>query len=271
VTRDRRGVAARAKPERSAAGATPTPGASVDVGERVEASVIPGLPVIQPGDDLAALIGNRVALRDHDVVVVCSKLVSRAEDRFAALDAVAPSPRARELAAITGHDPRHVELVLSEAFAVSRAARGVLIVRHRLGFVVANAGIDFSNVGREGHALLLPRDPDQSAARLSSSLGCAVVVSDSFGRPFRVGTVGTAIGCAGLPPLFDQRGRTDLFGRTLDKTVTALADQIAALADLVAGQAGEGRGAVLVRGLRFARSPGGARDLLRPPDEDLYS
>jgi coenzyme F420-0:L-glutamate ligase/coenzyme F420-1:gamma-L-glutamate ligase len=243
----------------------------IEVGERVEASVIPGLPVIQPGDDLAALIGNRVAVRDHDVVVVCSKLASRAEDRFVALASVAPSPRAHELAAITGHDPRHVELVLGESAAVSRATRGVLIVRHRLGFVVANAGIDFSNVGREGHALLLPRDPDASAEKLSRALGCAVVISDSFGRPFRIGTVGAAIGCAGLPPLFDQRGRADLFGRTLEKTVTALADQVAALADLVAGQAGEGRGAVLVRGLRFARSLEGATALLRPADEDLYS
>ncbi len=243
----------------------------ISVGARVEAVAVDGVPIVQPGDDLGAVLAAHVTPRDHDVLVVASKMVSRAEDRFVRISDVAPSPRAHELAAITHKDPRHVELVLGEAAAVSRAAPGVLIVRHRLGFVVANAGVDFSNVGRDGHALLLPRDPDASAARLRDRLGCAIVISDSFGRPFRLGTVGAAIGCAGLPPLHDQRGRRDLFGRALEHTITALADQVAALADLVAGQAGEGRGAVLVRGLAFASSDDGARALVRPPDEDLYS
>lgn len=248
----------------------------VEVAARLEVIALPGLPVIEPGDDLAALILaalHRVdlALRDGDVIVVASKLVSRAEDRFVDLTTVDPSPRARELATQTGKDPRHVEVVLRESAAVSRAAPGVLIVRHRLGFVVANAGIDASNARGSGSwVLLLPEDPDASAARLSERLGAAVVISDSFGRPFRLGTVGVAVGAAGLPPLFDQRGRRDLFGRALEHTETALADQIAAAADLVAGQAAEGRGAVLVRGLGFPSSSGGAAALCRAPEEDLY-
>jgi coenzyme F420-0:L-glutamate ligase / coenzyme F420-1:gamma-L-glutamate ligase len=248
----------------------------VEVGARLEVVALPGLPVIEPGDDLAALIAAALAraeltLREGDVVVVASKLVSRAEDRFVDLATVDPSPRARELAGTTGQDPRHVEVVLRESAAVSRAAKNALIVRHRLGFVVANAGVDASNVRGDGSwVLLLPADPDASAAALSARLGAAVVISDSFGRPFRLGTVGVAIGAAGLPALCDQRGKRDLFGRALTHTETALADQIAAAADLVAGQAAEGRGAVLVRGLRFPSSSGGAGALCRVPEEDLY-
>jgi coenzyme F420-0:L-glutamate ligase/coenzyme F420-1:gamma-L-glutamate ligase len=250
----------------------------VEVGARLEAIALPGIPVVQPGDDIAALIAASLAraeltLRDGDVLVVASKVVSRAENRFVDLGTVEPSERARALAAQTGHDPRHVEVVLRESVAVSRAGKGVLIVRHRLGFVVANAGVDFSNVRGDGDwALLLPRDPDASAARLRTALQApGVVISDSFGRPFRQGTVGVAIGAAGLPVLVDQRGRRDLFGRALERTVTALADQIAAVADLVAGQADEGRGAVLVRGVTFVAAGGGASMLVRPPEEDLYA
>ena len=248
----------------------------VEISDRLEVIALPGLPVIEPGDDLADLIGGALlraglTVRDGDVLVVASKLVSRAEGRFVDLRAVEPSRRALQLAEKTGKDPRHVEVVLRESVIVSRAARGVLIVRHRLGFVVANGGVDTSNVrGDPSWVLLLPEDPDASARTLASRLGVAVVVSDSFGRPFRLGTVGVAIGAAGLPPLFDQRGRRDLFGRALEHTETALADQIAAAADLVAGQAAEGRGAVLVRGLGFAPSRSGAAELCRPPEEDLY-
>jgi coenzyme F420-0:L-glutamate ligase/coenzyme F420-1:gamma-L-glutamate ligase len=243
----------------------------VSVGERVEAIAIAGLPVIRPGDDLAALIAARAPTRaDGEVLVVASKLVSRAEDRFVDLGAIEVSARAQELARTTGHAPAHVEVILRESIAVSRAARGVLITRHRLGFVVANAGVDFSNVGRDGGVLLLPVDPDASAARIAATLGCAVVISDSFGRPFRRGSIGTAIGVAGLPALHDQRGRVDLFGRALEHTETALADQVAAIADLVLGQADEARGAAIVRGLRFAPARSSARELLRPIDEDLY-
>jgi coenzyme F420-0:L-glutamate ligase/coenzyme F420-1:gamma-L-glutamate ligase len=245
------------------------------IGVRVEAVAIPGLPIVEPGDDVAALLDaalarSELARSPNDVIVVASKLVSRAEGRFVELARVEPSARARGLAATTGHDPAHVEVILRESSAVSRAARGVLVARHRLGFVVANAGVDFSNVGREGSVLLLPADPDASAARLAARLGCAVVISDSFGRPFRFGSVGVAIGSSGLPALHDQRGRVDLFGRQLEHTETALADQIAALADLVAGQADEGRGAVLVRGVKLS-GDGRAADLIRPADQDLYA
>jgi coenzyme F420-0:L-glutamate ligase/coenzyme F420-1:gamma-L-glutamate ligase len=258
------------------------------VGARLEIVALPGIPIVQPGDDLAALIGEglrraELTLRAGDALVVASKLVSRAEGRFVELASVEPSPRAHELAAVVGKDPRHVELVLRESVAVSRASRGVLIVRHRLGFVVANAGIDLSNAAPHAGAadgawaILLPSDPDGAAARLRTALApnagsIGIVISDSFGRPFRLGTVGAAIGCAGLPALWDQRGTSDLFGRPLENTFTALADQIAAAADLVAGQAAEGRGAVLVRGLRLPdQTDGGVGGLLRGPGEDLYA
>jgi coenzyme F420-0:L-glutamate ligase/coenzyme F420-1:gamma-L-glutamate ligase len=256
---------------------------------KLEVMALPGLPVVAPGDDLAALVTAALAradlaLRDGDVLVVASKLVSRAENRFVDLGTTDPSRRAHQLAVRTGHDPRHVELILRESSDVSRAIPGVLVVRHRLGFVVANAGIDFSNAtpptamaarGRGPWALLLPEHPDASAARLREATAggrtIGVVISDSFGRPFRFGSVGIAVGSAGLPPLFDQRGKKDLFGRSLDHTVTALADQVAATADLVAGQADEGRGVVLLRGLTFAASDDGAATIVRPADQDVYA
>jgi coenzyme F420-0:L-glutamate ligase/coenzyme F420-1:gamma-L-glutamate ligase len=218
------------------------------------------------------------------VIVVTSKVVSRAEGRFVELARVTASPRARALALEIGKDERLVELVLRESTAVSRQTQGALIVRHRLGFVVANAGIDASNAvpanapaGGGPWALLLPENPDASALALRRALEAAsgarlgVVVSDSFGRPFRLGTVGAAIGVSGLPPLWDQRGEADLYGRKLEATVTALADQVAAAADLVAGQAAEGRPLVLVRGLRFDAAETGAGALQRRPEEDLYA
>jgi coenzyme F420-0:L-glutamate ligase/coenzyme F420-1:gamma-L-glutamate ligase len=173
---------------------------------------------------------------------------------------------------------------LRESTAVSRQAPGVLVVRHKLGFVVANAGIDASNAvppdappGSGPWALLLPEAPDASAARVrahveaESGARVGVVITDSFGRPFRVGTVGVAIGVSGLPPVWDRRGEPDLFGRVLENTITALADQVAAVADLVAGQAAERRPLVLVRGLRFDPSEEGAAALLRSAREDLYA
>jgi coenzyme F420-0:L-glutamate ligase/coenzyme F420-1:gamma-L-glutamate ligase len=256
---------------------------------RLQVTALPGLPVVEAGDDLGALVAEGLAradlaLADGDVLVLASKIVSRAEGRFVDLAAVAPSPRALETAALTGKDARLCELILQESQGISRARAGALVVRHRLGFVSADAGIDASNAvprdtapGAGPWALLLPVDPDGSAERLrvvlSARSGAAVgvVVSDSFGRPFRLGTVGVAIGVAGLPPLWDRRGERDLFGRVLEHTVTALADQVAAAADLVAGQAAEGRGAVHVRGLSFSPVRGSAAELCRPLDQDLYA
>ena len=246
-----------------------------------------GVPVVKPGDDLAALILHALArseleLRDHDVLVVASKVVSRAEDRFVDLSRIEPSPRAAHLALRVMKDPRLVELVLGESTGISRAAPGVLVVRHRLGFVSAEAGVDFSNVQppKEGEGpwvLLLPEDPDRSADELRRELETrtkkriGVVISDSHGRPFRLGSVGVAIGLSGLPAVWDQRGERDLFGRVLEHTLTALGDQIASVADLVAGQAAEGRALVLVRGVRFDASADSAKNLCRPVEQDLYA
>jgi coenzyme F420-0:L-glutamate ligase/coenzyme F420-1:gamma-L-glutamate ligase len=254
-------------------------------------SAVPGIPIVQPGDDVTALVCDalvaehaRVPLQSgRDVIVITSKILSRAEDRFVDLQSVEPSARAHELAGTTSKDPRLVELVLRESSAVSRARKNVLLTRHTLGFVSANAGIDESNArssadGRGPWVLLLPRDPDASAAAMRASIqlrfgvDVGVVITDSHGRPFRIGTVGAAIGVAGLPALFDHRGMRDLHGRALEITVTGLADQVAAAADLVAGQAAEGRAVVRVRGLRFTpRDDASSQALLRPADEDLYA
>jgi coenzyme F420-0:L-glutamate ligase/coenzyme F420-1:gamma-L-glutamate ligase len=257
--------------------------------DRLEAFAVPGLPLVGRGDDVPelvwrALVGAGIAVADGDVLVVTSKLLSRAEGRFVELPRVEPSARAVELGEQVGKDPRAVELILRESSAVSRQAPGVLVVRHRLGFVVANAGIDASNAappdappGSGPWMLLLPEAPDASAAAIrarveaESGAHVGVVITDSFGRPFRMGTVGVAIGVSGLPPVWDRRGEPDLFGRVLENTITALADQVAAVADLVAGQAAERRPVVLVRGLRFDPSEQGAGALLRSTKEDLYA
>jgi coenzyme F420-0:L-glutamate ligase/coenzyme F420-1:gamma-L-glutamate ligase len=260
-------------------------------GARLELRALAGIPLVEPGADLPLLIGDALAsaegpraLVDGDVVVVASKLLSRAEGRFVDLAAVEPSPRAREVAALTGHDPRLAELILAESQGISRAVRGVLVVRHRLGFVCANAGIDASNAlptsapaGTGPWVLLLPEAPDASADRLRERLSArfgariGVVITDSHGRPFRLGTVGAAIGLSGLPALADFRGQPVLCGRRLELTITALADQVAAAADLVAGQAAEGRGVVLVRGLAFHVVASRASELCRPPEQDIYA
>jgi coenzyme F420-0:L-glutamate ligase/coenzyme F420-1:gamma-L-glutamate ligase len=242
---------------------------------RLELIALPGLPMVAAGDDLAALIEAGLtraglALAEGDVLVLAQKIVSKAEGRSVALAEVQPTPEAMELAARTAKDPRFVQLVLSESQRVVRARPGLLIVQHRLGFVSANAGIDQSNLGQEGHALLLPRDPDGSAAALAARLGCPVVISDSFGRAWRRGTVGIAIGAAGLPALWDLRGRPDLFGRTLQVSISGFADEIAAAASLLQGQGAEAQPVVLVRGLAWDAPPNPAAELIRPDSEDLF-
>jgi len=242
-----------------------------------------GLPLVQPGDDLAALLADALArdalaLRDGDVLVLAQKIVSKSEGRRVPLAGVEPSERARELARQTGKDSRLVELVLRESNEVVRHRRDVLVVEHRLGFVMANAGIDMSNVaqGDEAAALLLPENPDASCAALRGALrerlgvDVGVVVNDSHGRAWRNGTVGVAIGVAGLPALLDLRGAPDLFGRKLLITEVGLADEIAAAASLLMGQAGEGTPAVLLRGLPAGRRDGQARELIRPRQLDMF-
>lgn len=244
-----------------------------------------GLPEIRPGDDLAGIIAAQLGrdgnpeLRDGDVLVVVQKVVSKAEDRYRTLAEVTPSAEASELATRCGKDPRLVELVLEESSEVLRARPGVLIVRHRLGFVVANAAIDQSNLpAGEERALLLPVDPDASARRLRAALrersgaNVAVLVSDSFGRPWRLGVCGVCIGGDGLQPLVDLRGACDRAGRILEVTQIAIADQLCATATLVCGEAAEGIPAVIVRGVPpacFADGVGAAT-LVRPPAEDLF-
>jgi coenzyme F420-0:L-glutamate ligase/coenzyme F420-1:gamma-L-glutamate ligase len=240
-------------------------------------------PEVARGDDLgsftvAALQRGGLKLRADDVLVFAQKVVSKAEGRQIDLAAVTVGDAARELARTVQKDPRLVELVLRESRRVVRAAPDVLIVEHRLGLIMANAGIDQSNVaGADGEcALLLPEDPDASAMhlreRLSQLTGCqvAVIISDSFGRPWRVGTVGVAIGCAGLPATLDLRGQSDLFGRPLRVTIVGHADEIASAASILMGQASEARPVILVRGLpaRSAHRP--ATALLRPSSEDLF-
>ncbi len=245
---------------------------------------LPGLPAIRPGDDLPAMIiaalqTAELTLQPGDVLVVSSKIVSKCENRYVDLRDVLPSDRARRLAEKTLKDPRLVELVLRESVEVSRTTPHVLIVRHRLGFTSANAGIDQSNTGyaNSNMVLLLPEDPDASAARLADEiedrLGIrpAVVISDTHGRPFRLGNLNVAIGISGLPPVVDQRGQPDLFGRTLQATVTAVADQVAAAAGLVSGEADEGQPVILMRGLAWPEGQTGtAREIVRPPEQDLY-
>jgi coenzyme F420-0:L-glutamate ligase/coenzyme F420-1:gamma-L-glutamate ligase len=250
----------------------------------LEVVAIPGLPMVQPGDDVAGLVAsalapNGLALRVGDVVVVAQKIVSKAEGRMVDLATVVPSPAAVELAAEVGKDPRLVELILSESVRVVRKRPGALIVEHKLGFVMANAGVDQSNVAPSDgveRALLLPQNPDASAAgirrRLEALTGAkiAVVINDSFGRAWRLGTASVAIGAAGLPALLDLRGRPDLFGRPLEVSVVGFADEIAAAASLLMGQADEATPVVLVRGLRWSVAESPAASIARPSNEDLF-
>ena len=247
-------------------------------------TAIPGIPAIRPGDDLARILGDALEAaalppQPADVLVVTHKIVSKAEGRYVALADITPSPRARELAAATGKDPALVEVILSESRKVLRLRPGLIIAEHRSGVVLANAGVDHSNVpgGAAGErVLLLPHDPDASSAALRDALGrrfgarFAVVVSDSVGRAWRNGIVGLALGAAGLPALLDLRGRRDLEGRPLKVTQVGLADAIASAAQLLMGEADEGRPAVLVRGVRWAGPPLPAAALVRDPELDLF-
>jgi coenzyme F420-0:L-glutamate ligase / coenzyme F420-1:gamma-L-glutamate ligase len=247
-------------------------------------TALTGIPQVAPGDDLAGLLiaaieHNGIAPRSRDILVVTSKIVSKAEGRYLDLATLEPSERARELAQITRKDARLVEAILREAIEVLRAKPNVLIVATRHGLVMANAGIDQSNLGSEDHGrrvLLLPEAPDASAARLKQRLDrhfrsdIGVIVSDSVGRAWRLGTVGLAIGAAGVPSLWDRRGEKDLSGRPLEVTEVAFADAVAGVAVLAMGEAAEGRPAALVRGLDWSAPVKPASALVRPKAEDLF-
>jgi coenzyme F420-0:L-glutamate ligase/coenzyme F420-1:gamma-L-glutamate ligase len=238
---------------------------------------------VEAGIDLAGLVARTIetsgtGLRDHDVVILAQKIVSKAQGRRILLSTVTPSAKAVELASVTGKDARLLELILSESTKILRVRKGLIIVRHRLGMVMANAGIDQSNVdhGAGEAALLLPMDPDGTCAeiraRLSSIFRCdpAVMIIDSLGRAWRQGTIGTAIGVSGMPGLLDLRGHADLFGRPLQTTEVGFADEIAAGASALMGQASEGRPLVLARGYAFMRRNGNAAELIRPVQMDLF-
>jgi len=243
-------------------------------------TALDGIPEVRAGDDLAALLRAALArcdlrVRDGDVLVIAQKIVSKSEGRVVALDEVAPGQRALGLARLTGKDPRLVELILRESVSVLRARRDVLIVEHRRGWIMANAGIDLSNVSACGtHALLLPEDPDATCERLRAALAdvadLGVVINDSFGRAWRCGVIGTALGTAGVPGLVDLRGRPDRNGRALQSSEVAVADELAAAASLVMGQADEGCPAVLARGLPWPLRESSGRELLRSRATDLF-
>jgi coenzyme F420-0:L-glutamate ligase / coenzyme F420-1:gamma-L-glutamate ligase len=247
------------------------------VGLRLEAWALQGLPEVRPGDDLAALLRDG-GYEPGDVLVVAHKIVSKAEGALRALDGVAVGDRARELARDHGKDPRLVQVILDESAAVLRAERGVLICRTHHGFVCANAGVDASNAPDDETVVLLPRDPDGSARGLRAALreragvALAVVITDSFGRAWRHGQADIAIGCAGLRPLEDWRGRSDARGRELRATWIAVADEAAGAADLARTKDSR-QPAVVVRGLdaHVTDEDGpGALALVRPPEDDLF-
>lgn len=240
---------------------------------------LPGIPEVGAGDDLAALVRSALQctdliLRPGDLLVIAQKIVSKAEGRRVALSEVQPSAAAMSLAEQVRKDPRFVELVLRESSEVLRAVPNILITRHRCGWVMANAGIDRSNIADgDTHVLLLPEDCDASAQRLRAALAPehpAVIISDSFGRPWREGTVNVALGVAGYTGVLDQRGQTDRHGRTLQTTQPALADAVAAAAGLVMGETTEGTPVVLVRGLDFSGPLTDGRVLVRSPEGDLF-
>lgn len=246
---------------------------------------VAGLPSIQPGDDVAALIAGRLSaagetLQPGDILVIAQKIVSKAEGRLVRLADVTPSAQAEEIAAIVGKDPRVVQAVLDDSQEVLRVRRGLLVVEQRSGWVCANAGVDRSNVqpGDDGDYLaLLPADADASAAAIRNRLieltgvAPAVIINDSHGRAWRIGTVGTAIGCAGLPPIWNQRGLHDLFGYELVSSEECIADELAAAASLLMGQSNEGRPVVVIRGYTPpALPPAPARTIQRPAAMDAF-
>jgi len=251
---------------------------------RLELQALDAIPEVVPGTDLAVLVidacaASGWALRAGDCIALAQKIVSKSEGRFVFLDEVRPGARALELAATCRKDPRLVELVLAESVEVVRAVPGVLITEHRLGHVMANAGVDQSNVpsldGRE-RALMLPLDPDASARALAQAIAAragvavSVLINDSFGRPWREGVCGTAIGAWGLPALVDRRGAPDREGRPMQVTQVALADEVAAAASALMGQTDEGRPVVAIRGLPFDASAAGMRAVFRARAQDLF-
>jgi coenzyme F420-0:L-glutamate ligase / coenzyme F420-1:gamma-L-glutamate ligase len=252
--------------------------------KQITFTALPEIPMVEPGDDvalllLAAIKRAGIVPRENDAVVIAQKVVSKAENRYINLDDVTPTGEALLIAKTVGKDPRHIQVVLSESKSVLRTRPNVMIVEHRLGFIMANAGIDESNIAHPGgspRVLLLPEDPSRSCEaikrKLDAALGVsvAVVINDSFGRPWRMGVTGVAIGAAGFPCLRSMIGTPDLFGRNMKVTEVALADELAAGASLVMGQGAEGQPAVYVQGLDLHAPVNGADALIRPIHLDMF-
>ena len=247
--------------------------------DRIEAFAVPGIPEVREGSDLGRLVFDALSrtgrrLKDGDIVVVKQKAVSKAEGRLVKLSEVVPTPRAKRLAKKAGKDQRLVELILRECVRVVRSGHGVIITETRHGFVCANSGVDRSNVGR-GMAALLPLDPDRSARRIrrtleaKSGVRVAVVVTDTFGRPWRTGQTDVAIGCSGIVPLVAYAGDADKFGYRLRVTEPAVVDEVAGAAELVVGKL-QGFPAAVVRGVSYTRGEVGMKPLLMPPERDLF-
>ncbi len=244
------------------------------------------IPIIRQDDNLADIIvdsltTSNIQLANDDILIIAQKIVSKTEGRMINIASVTPSAKAVEIAVKAEKDPRVVELMLQESNEILRVRVGTIIVEHKLGFVCANAGIDHSNVGNNGnegqeYVLLLPKDPDASAKNLreqikqKTGLNVGVMIIDSHGRAWRNGTVGICIGLSGLPALIDERGWKDLFGYTLKVTVVGVADELAAAASLVMGQAAEGIPAVHVRGFPYPLGEGSLKELIRPKNQDMF-
>lgn len=244
------------------------------------------IPLIRQGDNLADILvasiqNSTIQLENDDILVLAQKIVSKSEGRMVNLATVTPSPQALELAQKTEKDPRVVQLMLQESNEIVRTRIGAIIVEHKLGFVCANAGIDHSNVAGDGseneeYVLLLPEDPDASAKALrdqirqKTGLNVGVMIIDSHGRAWRNGTVGICIGLSGIPAMIDERGWKDLFGYTLKITVVGVADELAAAASLMMGQASEGIPAVHVRGFPYPLGEGSLKELIRPKEQDMF-
>jgi len=245
------------------------------IGMRIEIEPLQTLPEVHRGDNLSelireALVREQRTLSGADIVAVAQKVVSKSEGAVADLRTIQPSQLAAQWAAQWKKDPRLIELILMQSKRIVKMDRGVLVAETRHGFVCANAGVDQSNAGNENLALLLPNDPDGSARRLLGELGCgAVIVTDTFGRPWREGLVDVAIGVAGMHALDDHRGRVDRDGRTLSSTIVAVADQLAAAAGLAMRKA-EGCPVIIIRGFEWERAPGGIAPVLRAPEQDLF-
>lgn len=252
--------------------------------QQLQLIALPGIPLVEPGDDLSALIMAALdraqeKFCDGDVLVLAQKIVSKSENRYAYLNSVAPSARAIELAAQADKDPRIVELILRESVAVLRVRRGAIIVEHRNGYVHAHAGIDQSNItssAENPRVLLLPENPDASAAQLreklraASGVELAIIINDSAGRAWRNGVMGFALGTTGFNPLENRIGTQDLFGRALEVTQIAVADELAAAASFLMGQAAEGSPVVLIRGANISQSDDGSKALIRAREQDMF-